>query len=107
MKILLAAYADGRRGRQASRAGIERGLQQLLVSPRVPVPRRASRASRSPAPSYRVSDIELASRLSFFLWSSVPDDELLDLRRAKGQLKARRPRAAGPADARRSRARRR
>ena len=38
----------------------------------------ASRAERGPAP-YRISDLELASRLSFFLWSSIPDDELLDL----------------------------
>ena len=32
-----------------------------------------------PAQSYRINDYELASRLSFFLWSSIPDDELLDL----------------------------
>ena len=35
--------------------------------------------------SYRISDLELASRLSFFLWSSIPDDELLDLA-AQGKL---------------------
>jgi hypothetical protein len=33
---------------------------------------------------YRLGDIELASRLSFFLWSSIPDDELLEARRAGG-----------------------
>jgi hypothetical protein len=37
---------------------------------------------------YRVNDLELASRLSFFLWSSIPDDELLNLA-AQGKLKAR------------------
>src|SRR5207248_9508587 len=39
----------------------------------------------APATAYRVSDLELASRLSFFLWSSVPDDQLLDVA-SKGRL---------------------
>ncbi len=43
-------------------------------------------ANEPPNTAYRVSDIELASRLSFFLWSSIPDDELLDVA-AKGKLK--------------------
>ena len=51
----------------------------LLAEPEVRVPRRArSGDRRRPATAYRVSDLELASRLSFFLWSSIPDDELLD-----------------------------
>ena len=61
----------------------------------------ASSASR-PAPSrgaaYRLSDLELASRLSFFLWKSIPDDELLDAGRARaaeGSGRARRSRCAG------------
>ncbi|MEE2638013.1 MAG: DUF1592 domain-containing protein, partial [Acidobacteriota bacterium] len=58
-------------------AGIEMGLAAILVSPEF-----LFRIERAPdtvedgAP-YRVSDLELASRLSFFLWSSLPDDELL------------------------------
>ena len=54
---------------------------------RLPVPHRARsvRASTAGAP-YRLSDLELASRLSFFLWSSIPDDELLDVA-ARGRLK--------------------
>ena len=39
----------------------------------------ADPAGVKPGTAYRVSDVELASRLSFFLWSSIPDDELLDL----------------------------
>ena len=45
-------------------------------------------ANLAPGTPYRVSDLELASRLSFFLWSSIPDDELLDAA-AGGQLKTR------------------
>ena len=46
----------------------------------IPVPHRArSAAGDSRATAYRISDLELASRLSFFLWSSIPDDQLLDL----------------------------
>jgi hypothetical protein len=60
-------------------AGIERALQRILMSPRF-----MFRAEREPesVPSgtpYRISDLELASRLSFFLWSSVPDDELIEV----------------------------
>ena len=66
-------------------AGIERALQVLLVSPQF-----LFRFERDPleAPqgsNYQVSDLALASRLSFFLWSSIPDDELLDVAIA-GQL---------------------
>ena len=58
--------------------GIQRALQFVLASPKF-----VFRAEREPAAVdarglFRVSDIELASRLSFFLWSSIPDDELLD-----------------------------
>ncbi len=58
-------------------AGIEMGLAAVLVSPEF-----LFRVERDPAgveagAAYRLSDLELASRLSFFLWSSVPDDELL------------------------------
>ena len=61
----------------AFEAGIQTALQRILASPKF-----AFRVERDPAniPAgtvYRVSDFELASRLSFFLWSSIPDDELL------------------------------
>ncbi|MDX2179808.1 MAG: DUF1592 domain-containing protein [Bryobacteraceae bacterium] len=59
-------------------AAIEMAVRSILVSPEF-----LFRVERDPVPAaagaYRVSDLELASRLSFFLWSSVPDDELLGL----------------------------
>jgi mono/diheme cytochrome c family protein len=58
-------------------AGIQRGLQRLLVSPEFLVRIERDRPSSSGNGSYPISDLELASRLSFFLWSSLPDDELL------------------------------
>jgi cytochrome c551/c552 len=77
LQTLLSAYADGRRTGEFE-AGVERGLQQLLVSPEFLFRIEADppRASRS-GDIYRLGDLELASRLSFFLWSSVPDDQLL------------------------------
>ena len=81
-------------------AGIERALERILRQPEVPVPRRArSGGRRAPRTSYRISDLELASRLSFFLWSSIPDDELLDLASAGQAEGSRRARAAGAAHA--------
>jgi hypothetical protein len=66
--------------------GIERALQRLLVSPQF-----LFRIERDPdgavaGTSYAVTDSELASRLSFFLWSSIPDDELLELA-SQGKLR--------------------
>jgi hypothetical protein len=81
LKVLLAFYSDGRSSGTFEN-GIELALQRILVSPSFlfraefdPV----SSASTSKSSMYRVSDLSLASRLSFFLWSSIPDDELLDL----------------------------
>ena len=75
---LLVFYERGRAGGSFD-TGIEMALRRLLVSPEF-----LFRVERDPegveaGESYRVSDLELASRLSFFLWSSVPDDELLDV----------------------------
>jgi hypothetical protein len=60
-------------------AGIERALSSILVSPNFLFRVERDPAELSPKSAYPISDIELASRLSFFLWSSIPDDELLDL----------------------------
>ena len=75
---LLTFYDRGRAGGSFD-TGIEMALRRLLVSPEF-----LFRVERDPEgvaadASYRVSDLELASRLSFFLWSSIPDDELLDV----------------------------
>ena len=83
LAILHAAYREGR-GDGGFEAGIERALQQLLVSPEFLFRVVADPPGGSPQ-VYRIADIELASRLSFFLWSSVPDDELLELA-AAGRL---------------------
>jgi mono/diheme cytochrome c family protein len=85
LEPLLALYRDGR-AQGGFEAGVERALKRLLVSPeflyRVEVDPPGARNT-----VYRVSDLELASRLSFFLWSSIPDDELIDLA-VKGRLRA-------------------
>ena len=59
-------------------------------------------ADVAPNAPYRISDTELASRLSFFLWSSIPDDELLNLADSGQAARARRPRAADAPHAGRS-----
>jgi cytochrome c551/c552 len=60
-------------------AGIEMALSAVLVSPEFLFRVEPDPAGVPPNTVYRVSDVELASRLSFFLWSSIPDDELLDV----------------------------
>ena len=78
---LLAIYKEGRAGRDFD-AGIERALEALLSSPKFLLRVEREPAGAAPGAAYRLSDLELASRLSFFLWSSIPDDELLESRRA-------------------------
>ncbi len=63
-------------------AGIESALSAILVNPHFLFRVERDPADARPGTAYRISDIELASRLSFFLWSSNPDDELLDLAEA-------------------------
>jgi mono/diheme cytochrome c family protein len=85
LKTLMAAYTQGR-AEATFEAGVERGLQQILVSPQFLFRVEIDPPSAKAGSSYRISDLELASRLSFFLWSSVPDDELLDVA-ARGRLR--------------------
>lgn len=63
-------------------AGLERALASILVSPHFLLRVERDPEGVAPGEPYAVSDIELASRLSFFLWSSLPDDALLDLAEA-------------------------
>ena len=65
--------------------GIEHAIRRLLVSPEFLLRIERDPEGLAPNTPYRITDVELASRLSFFLWSSIPDDELLDLA-AKRQL---------------------
>jgi hypothetical protein len=88
VETLLGFYREGRLGSEAGseprsgqsafEAGIQRGLERILASPSF-----LFRVEREPAgiaagAAYRLDDLDLASRLSFFLWSSIPDDELRD-----------------------------
>ncbi|MBZ5673567.1 MAG: DUF1592 domain-containing protein [Acidobacteriia bacterium] len=59
--------------------GIRSELERVLVSPDFLFRIEADPTNVAPGSAYRISDVELASRLSFFLWSSIPDDALLDL----------------------------
>jgi hypothetical protein len=65
--------------------GIRQAIERLLVSPEFLFRIEFDPASAAPNEPYRLTDLQLASRLSFFLWSSIPDDVLLDLA-ARGQL---------------------
>ncbi len=60
-------------------AGIQMAIQRILVSPEFLFRIERDPPELAPDTAYRISDLELASRLSFFLWSSIPDDELLNL----------------------------
>ena len=66
--------------------GIQRAIERILVSPEFLFRIERDPDEISPDGVYRVSDLELASRVSFFLWSSIPDDELLDLA-IRGELR--------------------
>jgi hypothetical protein len=78
MAVLMKVYAIGRSARTFE-AGIQTALELLLVSPEFLLRVTNPPQNAAPGTVYRVDDVELASRLSFFLWSSNPDDELLDL----------------------------
>jgi hypothetical protein len=82
---LLAFYEKGRAERNFD-LGIQRALERLLVSPQFLYRIERDPAGAAPGTVHSVSDIELASRLSFFLWSSIPDDQLLKAAES-GQLK--------------------
>ncbi len=87
LKRSLTFYEEGRAGPGGTfETGIERALSSILVNPQF-----LFRIERDPAEvpartAYSVSDLELASRLSYFLWSSMPDDELLEVA-ARGELR--------------------
>ncbi len=66
--------------------GIELALQRILVSPEFLFRIEQDPEDIEPGTAYPIHDLELASRLSFFLWSSIPDDTLVDLA-TRGQLK--------------------
>lgn len=73
----MAFYREGRAGGDFD-AGVTMALSAVLANPEFLLRVESDPAGVRPGGVYRVSDLELASRLSFFLWSSIPDDELLD-----------------------------
>ena len=84
LEVLRGFYHEGRRA-GSFETGIQRALEMMLVDPELLFRIERDPVGVPPATAYRLSDVELASRLSFFLWSSVPDDELLDVA-AEGRL---------------------
>ncbi|PYS17818.1 MAG: hypothetical protein DMG11_34300, partial [Acidobacteria bacterium] len=78
VRVLLGFYKTARAGGNFD-AGIRAALERVLVSPDFLFRIETDPANIPPGTVYRLSDVELASRLSFFLWSSIPDDRLLDL----------------------------
>ena len=86
---LMDFYKKGRAGvtgKGAFDRGIESALQLILASPEFLIRFEADPANLAPNTAYRLDDLALASRLSFFLWSSLPDEQLLTLA-SQGRLK--------------------
>ena len=77
MRPLLAFYREGREEGDF-RAGVRRALESILVDPEFLFRIERDPPGAAPATAYRLSGVELAARLSFFLWASIPDDELLE-----------------------------
>jgi len=85
METLLSFYQAGK-NQGGFESGIENSLRLILASPKFLFRAEQDPARVPPGSVYRVGDLDLASRLSFFLWSSIPDDELLNVA-ARGELK--------------------
>jgi len=78
VRVLMEFYASGR-GNGTFDDGIEKALRRLLADPEFVYRREVAPATVRAGGTYRINDLALASRLSFFLWSSMPDEELLAL----------------------------
>jgi hypothetical protein len=78
MEMLLAFYDQGRAAGKFE-DGVEMAVERLLSEPKFLYRIEQEPAGVKEGENYKISDLELASRLSFFLWSSIPDDELLTL----------------------------
>ena len=84
---LLEFFRAGTRGRDFD-AGIQAAIERMLVSPSFLFRTVEPPSAMTPGSTFRIGDPALASRLSFFLWSSIPDERLLDLA-ARGRLSDR------------------
>ena len=76
--MLMGFFESGRDDGGSFDYGIEAALQRMLADPDFIYRAEIEPAQGEPGAPYRISDLELASRLSFFLWSSIPDDELIE-----------------------------
>jgi mono/diheme cytochrome c family protein len=85
VNTLLEFYREGRKSGDFD-SGIQQALARILVAPRFVYRIEEEPATVASGQVYRISDVELASRLSFFLWSSIPDEELRDVA-TKGRLR--------------------
>lgn len=85
LPILLDLYREGR-DLGGFETGIRMAVQKILVSPEFLFRMEFDPPGVEPGSAYPISDLELASRLSFFLWSSLPDEELLAIAE-RGQLR--------------------
>jgi mono/diheme cytochrome c family protein len=86
LDTLMEFYQRGRAGNGTFESGIESALQFILASPEFLIRFEANPSNAVPNSVYRLDDLAVASRLSFFLWSSIPDDQLLTLA-SQGKLK--------------------
>ena len=86
VKLLMPFYQAGRGDGGSFDDGIEAVLQRILADPEFIYRGEREPAGLAAGRTYRLTDLELASRLSFFLWSSIPDDELIDVA-AAGRLR--------------------
>jgi hypothetical protein len=82
LQIPLARYRDGAKT-GGFESGLELAVRSILVSPNFLFRFENQPETAAPNAPYRLSDLEVASRLSFFLWSSIPDDELLNVAEKK------------------------
>jgi mono/diheme cytochrome c family protein len=78
IESLMEFYGEGRQGHDFE-AGIKAALQALLASPKFVFRFESTPTIAKAGQTYRISDIDLASRLSFFIWNTVPDAELVKL----------------------------
>ncbi len=86
LEDLLSFYQRGRNNKGTFDQGIEMALRRLISGPEFVFRLEADPANAPANAPYRISDLELASRLSFFLWSTIPDNQLLTLA-SQGKLK--------------------
>ena len=86
LQVLLDFFTRGRKEAGTFDGGIDMALRRILASPKFLLRVEPDPAGVAPGAAYRLSDLALASRLSFFLWSSIPDDDLLNVA-SKGELK--------------------